>query len=199
MNAVNTKSYTHTLTRWHKVAERLTKEFNELSKSVKNGLTNTFVTEYLGEQQEKRLTQLRDNCLTQLDRALLIQDVVVAIRQALSAANERTGISRELAEYDKRVKRANLLASIVQAQVPELISISELKSVKNPACSDDYSSRGKTRIALGLLEGELLFALQERTTAATAAMYSQADHIAELNKAQLTLELPMDIATIAGL
>lgn len=199
MNAVNTQSYTHTLTRWHKVAERLTKEFNELSKSVKNSLTNTFVTEYLGEQQEKRLTQLRDNCLTQLDRSMLIQDVVVAIRQALSAANERTGISRELAEYDKRVKRANLLTSIVQAQVPELISISELKSVKNPACSDDYSNRGKSRIAVGLLEGEQLSALRERTAAATAAMYSQADHVAELNKAQLTLELPVDIATIAGL
>jgi hypothetical protein len=104
-----------------------------------------------------------------------------------------------LAEYDKRVKRANLLASIVQAQVPELIGISELKSVKNPTCSDDYSNRGKTRIALGLLEGELLSALQERTTAATAAMYSQADHVAELNKAQLTLELPVEVAAIAGL
>jgi hypothetical protein len=199
MNTVTTQSYTHTLTRWHKVAERLTKEFNELSKSVKNGLTNTFVTEYLGEQQEKRLTQLRDNCLTQLDRAMLIQDVVVAIRQALSAANERIGISRELAEYDKRVKRANLLTSIIQAQVPELISISELKEVKNPARSDDYSNRGKTRIAVGLLEGEQLSALRERTAAETAAMYSQADHVAELNKAQLTLELPVEVATIAGL
>lgn len=196
---MTTQSYTYTLTRWHKVAERLTKEFNELSKSAKNGLTNTFVTEYLGEQQEKRLTQLRDNCLTQLDRALLIQDVVVAIRQALSAANERIGISRELAEYDKRVKRANLLSSIVQAQVAELIVISELKEVKNPARSDNYSNRGTSRIAVGLLEGEQLSALRERTAEATAAMYTQADHVAELNKAQLTLELPADVAAIAGL
>jgi hypothetical protein len=196
---MTTQSYTYTLTRWHKVAERLTKEFNELSKSAKNGLTNTFVTEYLGEQQEKRLTQLRDNCLTQLDRALLIQDVVVAIRQALSAANERFGISRELAEYDKRVKRANLLSSIVQAQVAELIVISELKEVKNPARSDNYSNRGTSRIAVGLLEGEQLSALRERTAEATAAMYTQADHVAELNKAQLTLELPADVAAIAGL
>jgi hypothetical protein len=196
---MTTQCYTYTLTRWHKVAERLTKEFNELSKSAKNGLTNTFVTEYLGEQQEKRLTQLRDNCLTQLDRAMLIQDVVVAIRQALSATNERIGISRELAEYDKRVKRANLLSSIVQAQVAELIGISELKEVKNPARSDDYSNRGTSRIAVGLLEGEQLSALRERTAEATAAMYTQADHVAELNKAQLTLELPVDVAAIAGL
>jgi len=69
--------------------------------------------------------------LTQLDRAMLIQDVVVAIRQALSEANERIGVSRELAEYGKRVKRANLLSSIVQAQVAELIGISELKEFKN--------------------------------------------------------------------
>ena len=196
---MTTQCYTYTLTRWHKVAERLSKEFNELSKSAKNGLTNTFVTEYLGEQQEKRLTQLRDNCLTQLDRAMLIQDVVVAIRQALSATNERIGISRELAEYDKRVKRANLLSSIVQAQVAELIGISELKEVKNPARSDDYSNRGKSRIAVGLLEGGQLSALRERTAEATAAMYTQADHVAELNKAQLTLELPVDVAAIAGL
>jgi hypothetical protein len=196
---MTTKRYTHTLTRWHKVAERLTKEFNDLSKSAKNGLSNTFVTEYLGEQQEKRLTQLRDDCLTQLDRAMLIQDVVVAIRQALSEANERIGVSRELAEYDKRVKRANLLSSIVQAQVAELIGISELKEVKNPARSDNYSNRGTSRIAVGLLEGGQLSALRERTAEATAAMYTQADHVAELNKAQLTLELPVDVAAIAGL
>ena len=196
---MTTKCYTHTLTRWHKVAERLTKEFNELSKSAKNGLTNTFVTEYLGELQEKGLTQLRDDCLTQLDRAMLIQDVVVAIRQALSEANERIGVSRELAEYGKRVKRANLLSSIVQAQVAELIGISELKEVKNPARSDNYSNRGTSRIAVGLLEDGQLSALRERTAEATAAMYTQADHVAELNKAQLTLELSVDVAAIAGL
>jgi peptidyl-tRNA hydrolase len=193
------QTYTGTLTRWHKVTERLTKEFNELTKSARQGLTETSVTEYLGESQEIRLAQYRDDCLAKLERALLIQDTVTYIRQALGEANERQGVSRSLAEYDKLLKRANILSAITSAQDAQRVEIGELKNVKYPARSEEWRDRGQTKIAVALLEGELLAAMKARTEAATAAMYAQADQLAELNKTPLSLDLPADIARIAGL
>ncbi len=194
-----TNAYSGTLTRWHKVAERLSKEYSALSKSAKAGLSETTVSEYLGEMQESRLLQFRDQCLQQLQRALEIQDAVTLIRQALGDANDRSGVTRELAVYDKLVKRSNLLNAIVDSQNAQLVSIGELKHIKNPGRGDEWRDRGQTKIAVGLLDGELLSQLKGRAEEATAAMYAQADRVADLNKSSLTLELPTDIARIAGL
>lgn len=193
------QTYTGTFTRWHKVAERLTKDFNELTKSARQGLTETSVTEYLGETQETRLALYRDDCLDKLERALLIQDVVTNIRQALGEANERKGVSRSLAEYDKLQKRANLLNAIAGAQDAQRVEIAELKNVKYPSRGEEWHNRGQSKISVALLTGEQLAAMKARAEAATAAMYAQADQLAELNKTPLSLELPTDIARIAGL
>lgn len=196
---MTTKSYTCTLTRWHKVAERLSKEYNDLSKTARQGLTETTVSEYLGETQEQRLEQFRDDCLVQLDRAMSIQEIIQRIRQALGDANQTSGVSRELAEYDVLVKRASLLNGIVEANGADRVAIGELKLVKNPTRSDDYRDRGQPKIAVGLLEGAALAQMRQRAEEATAAMYTKADRIADVNKATLVLELPVDIARIAGI
>jgi hypothetical protein len=193
------ENYTCTLNRWHKVSERLSKEFSSLSKTAKEGLTTTSVSEYLGQQQIERLEQFRASCLEQLDKALQIQDVIARIRQALAEANERTGVSRELAEYDKLTKRASLLNAICEAQTANLIRLDELENVKNPPRSEDWRDRGQAKIPVALLHGEALAAMNRRAQETTAAMYALADRIADLNKTQVSIELPEEIARLAGL
>lgn len=192
------KTYTCTLTRWHKVAERLGKEYNELSKAARQVLTKTVVNEYLGEHQERRLEQFRDDSLEKLERAMQIQEIIQRIRQALGDANQSSGVSRELAEYEVLVKRANLLNEITEPGI-ERVTIGELKLVKNPNRSEDYHDRGKVKISVELLEGEALAELRKRAEKTTAAMYAKADLIADLNRTNLALELPVDIARIAGI
>jgi len=193
------KTYSCTLTRWHKVTERLTKEFSALTKSAKSGLAETTVTEYLGEAQETRLIDLRDNCLKQIDSALAVQDAIVHIRQTLGAANESQGVSRALADYDKLVKRVNLFESLLSARSSEQVAIGELKAVKNPGRSEKYLDRGQPKIAVAMLEGEPLEQLQAQFSEATTAMYVQADRLADLNKWVLEIALEPEIAKLAGL
>lgn len=193
------KTYSCTLTRWHKVTERLTKEFSALTKSAKSGLAETTVTEYLGEAQETRLIDLRDNCLKQIDSALAVQDAIVHIRQTLGAANESQGVSRALADYDKLVKRVNLFESLLSARSSEQVAIGELKAVKNPARSEKYLDRGQPKIAVAMLEGESLEKLQAQFSETTTAMYVQADRLADLNKWVLEIALEPEIAKLAGL
>lgn len=193
------RRYTCTLNRWHKVVERLNKEFSSLSNAAKQGLTDVTVSEYLGQQQIERLSQYRTQCLDQLERALEVQDVIVRIRQALAEANERTGVSRELAQYDKLTKRAHLLNAICEAQTSDLVRVDELAHVKSPPRSDDWRDHGQPKIRVALLDGDALAAMNQRAAEATAAMYALADQIADLNKAQLEIELPEGIARLAGL
>jgi len=193
------RTYSCTLTRWHKVTERLTKEFSALTKAAKSGLAETTVTEYLGEAQETRLIDLRDNCLKQIDSALAVQDAIVHIRQTLGAANESQGVSRALADYDKLVKRVNLFESLLSARSSEQVAIGELKAVKNPGRSEKYLDRGQPKIAVAMLEGEPLEQLQAQFSEATTAMYVQADRLADLNKWVLEIALEPEIAKLAGL
>ena len=193
------KTYSCTLTRWHKVTERLTKEFSALTKAAKSGLAETTVTEYLGEAQETRLIDLRDNCLKQIDSALAVQDAIVHIRQTLGAANESQGVSRALADYDKLVKCVNLFESLLSARSSEQVAIGELKAVKNPGRSEKYLDRGQPKIAVAMLEGEPLEQLQAQFSEATTAMYVQADRLADLNKWVLEIALEPEIAKLAGL
>jgi len=190
------KTYSCTLTRWHKVTERLTKEFSALTKSAKSGLAETTVTEYLGEAQETRLIDLRDNCLKQIDSALAVQDAIVHIRQTLGAANESQGVSRALADYDKLVKRVNLFESLLSARSSEQVAIGELKAVKNPGRSEKYLDRGQPKIAVAMLEGESLERLQAQFSETTTAMYAQADRLADLNKWVLEIALEPEIAKL---
>jgi hypothetical protein len=193
------RTYSCTLTRWHKVTERLTKEFSALTKAAKSGLAETTVTEYLGEAQETRLIDLRDNCLKQIDSALAVQDAIVHIRQTLGAANENQGVSRALADYDKLVKRVNLFESLLSARSSEQVAIGEIKAVKNPARSEKYLDRGQPKIAVAMLEGEPLEQLQAQFSEATTAMYVQADRLADLNKWVLEIAMEPEIAKLAGL
>jgi hypothetical protein len=193
------RTYSCTLTRWHKVTERLTKEFSALTKAAKSGLAETTVTEYLGEAQETRLIDLRENCLKQIDSALAVQDAIVHIRQTLGAANESQGVSRALADYDKLVKRVNLFESLLSARSSEQVAIGELKAVKNPGRSEKYLDRGQPKIAVAMLEGESLERLQAQFSETTTAMYAQADRLADLNKWVLEIALEPEIAKLAGL
>lgn len=193
------RTYSCTLTRWHKVTERLTKEFSALTKAAKSGLAETTVTEYLGEAQETRLIDLRESCLKQIDSALAVQESIVHIRQTLGSANESQGVSRALADYDKLVKRVNLFESLLSARSSEQVAIGELKAVKNPGRSEKYLDRGQPKIAVAMLDGESLDRIQAQFSEATTAMYAQADRLADLNKWVLEIELQPDIAKLAGL
>ncbi len=196
---MTTKTYTCTLTRWHKVSERLAKEYTQLTKAVKKGLTETTVPEYLGEAQEARLIEQRTTCLGNLERAFEIQDSVAHIRQAVGTANEHEGVSLALTEYDKLVKRVGILSSLIDTGSESKVAIAEIKNIKTQQRAEGFLSRGSSKIEVGMLDSADRVRIKGLVDEATATMYAKADAIAELNKSKLSLDLPTAIAKIAGL
>jgi hypothetical protein len=194
------KTYSMTLSRWHKVAERLSREYTESAYKAKQVLTQTRVSAYVGAGQEQNLRDEASVSNVRLRRAFRLQDGIALIRSALGIENARTGVTAQLAEFDKLNRQQKVLTDIVEGQAAEMIGIDELKNIPGDYVSDgDNFDRRRPQLRVRMLgRGELL-ELQAELEAVRARAYALADEIAERNKATLMLELTEEVAQAAGL
>lgn len=192
-------TYSLSLSRWHKVAERLARSYAELSQSTRNTLINTQVNGYLGETQVSRLHAVSEQQLANLERAFLLQDALVQIRQALGEANARVGVTKDLAEYDVLIRRQKFLESILLAQGNEMIEFSELPQLPKQLVVEDRYDRSRGAVKVRMLTKEAETKLRDQAEQLRQRVYALSDRISDLNRERLVLELPDDIARVAGL
>jgi hypothetical protein len=194
------KTYTASLSRWHKVAERLSRQYTETAYKATQVLTQTSLSTYVGEGQEQELKEQATEWTSRLDYAFRQQDCVCNIRQALGSENARTGVTVELATSDKLNRRQKTLTRIIEAQTSEMITISQLKNTPREyvADGDSFQSR-RPPIRIRMLDHEQVRKLQEELESIRSEAYALSDRIAELNRVNLSLELDEEIAKSAGL
>ena len=139
------KSYTLSLTRWHKVAERLSRSYTELTQGVRNTFTNTQISGFLGEAQIIRLKESAEKEITKLRSAFELQDALIMIRQAIGEANAKNGVANVLAEYDALNRRQKLLESILTVQSSDMISFDEMPELPKQIIAEDRYDRSRCR------------------------------------------------------
>jgi hypothetical protein len=193
------KSYSLSLSRWHKVAERLARNYAELTQAVRNVLTNTQVSGFLGEAQVERLQNLALQQVANLDRAFQVQDALAKIRQAIGDANARVGVSKDLADYDALTRRQKLLETILAAQTSEMVSFEEMPQLPKQILTEDRYDRSKGAVRIRMIESEAMSKLKSEVETLKAKVYGLADRISDLNRERLTIELTEEIAQLAGL
>ena len=194
------KTHTLTLSRWHKVAERLSRDYTETVYKAKQALTQTRVSAYVGESQEEALREQASDWSTRLERAFRLQDGIGDIRRVLGDANAQHGVTALLAEFDKLNRRQKVLTELVEGQAPDMIAISELKHIPADYVADgDNYDRRRPQLRVRMLERAAVIRLREELDAVRARAYALADEIAERNKATLALELTVEVAGAAGL
>lgn len=193
------KSYTLSLSRWHKVAERLAKTYTEMTTDAKNILTQTQVTGYFGEAQVSRLREQSRQALSSIKDAFLLQDSLVKLRQAIGKANAETGVAAELAEYDALCRRHKLLATLISVPAVEMVELDDLPQLpKQIVVKNRYDSNcGAVRVCM--LDAAASNDLAEEEKQLSSRVYALSDKINDMNRERLTLELPEAIARIAGL
>ena len=192
-------SYTLSINRWHKVAERLSKAYTELSQSARNTYTNTQIAGFLGESQVERLRESADSEMQKLFRAFEIQDALIDLRRAIGEVNAKNGVSLELAQYDALMRRHKLLEIILNAQTSDMVSLSEIAMLPNQIMGDGLYERSRSKIKVKVLENEHETRLRKEAEALLAKAYALADRINDLNQERMTLELPEEMASVAGL
>lgn len=194
------KTYTLTLTRWHKVAERLARDYGESVSESRSALSQTVISSYLGEEQEQFLKVQARNALGNLERAFRIQDAVAHIRHLVGEANVREGVSAKLAEFDKLNRRVKTLAEVVDSQSTDMVPVTQLRHIPKDYVADgaNYDSK-RPKIKVRMLEMQELESLGDQLTAARKAAYALSDEVSDLNKARLAIELETEVASAAGL
>ncbi len=194
------KTHTLTLSRWHKVAERLSRDYTETVFKAKQALTQTRVSAYVGESQEVALREQASDWSARLERAFRLQDGIGDIRRILGDANAQHGITALLAEFDKLNRRQKVLTELVEGQAPDMIAIGELKHIPADYVADgDNYDRRRPQLRVRMLERAEVIRLREELDTVRARAYALADEIAERNKATLALELTGEVAGAAGL
>ncbi len=194
------QTYTLTLTRWHKVAERLAREYGESVSDSRSTLTQTAISAYLGEAQEEFLQTQTQTALANLDRAFQIQDAVAHIRHLVGDANVREGVSAKLAEFDKLSRRVKALSEVVESQGSDMVQVTQLRSIPKDYVADGASYDSKRpKIKVRMLDTPALERLADQLSNARKAAYALSDEVSDLNKAKLSIELETEVASAAGL
>ena len=194
------QTYTLTLTRWHKVSERLAREYGEAVSESRSTLTQTAISAYLGEEQEEFLQTQTQTALANLDRAFQIQDAVAHVRHLVGDANVREGVSAKLAEFDKLNRRVKALSEVVESQSSDMVSVTQLRSIPKDYVADGASYDSKRpRIKVRMLDTQALERLADQLSNARKAAYALSDEVSDLNKAKLSIELETEVASAAGL
>lgn len=194
-----TKSYTLPLSRWHKVAERLSRNYTEVTQGIRNTFTNTQITGYLGGAQITRLKESAGNEITKLQTAFELQDALIMIRQAIGEANAKNGVAKVLAEYDALTRRQKLLESILTAQSTDMVTFEEMPELPKEIISGDRYDRSRASLRVKMLDASTEALLRKQSEDLRAKVYVLADHISDLNCDRVTLELPEDVSQAAGL
>lgn len=194
------QTYTLTLTRWHKVAERLARDYGESVSECRSTLSQTVISAYLGEEQEQFLQTQTQNALGNLERAFRIQDAVAHIRHLVGNANVHEGVAGKLAEFDKLNRRVKSLSEVVDSQSTDMVSVTQLRSIPKDYVADGASYDSKRpKIKVRMLGMQDLEKLANQLDAARKAAYALSDEVSDLNKAKLSIELETDVASAAGL
>ncbi len=193
------QTHTLSLSRWHKVAERLARSYTELTQTARNTFTNTQINGFLGLAQIARLRDQANQQMIALHQAFKLQDALAEIRQAVGEANARTGVSKELATHDALSRRHKYIESILTAQSSDMVVFDEVSQLPKQLLSEDRYDRSKASVRIRMLDEEMLKSLRTEADELRIKVYVLADRISDLNRERLTLELPEDIALAAGL
>ena len=190
------KSYTLTLSRWHKVAERLHGEALKLEERATQILTNTSITARNRLGVADQLYLLSAEAKEASERLAGLWTAIGTIRKALASENARVGVSSRLTEVDLLNRKIRFLTNVLTRQQADMVSPDRLEAVRD---SDSGMGSATHTIRIRFLEVDAKRTLELDLAQATKVRNAILDHISDLNREKLALELPDESADVAGL
>ncbi len=196
---MESKRFELTLSRWHKVAERLSALAAERVKLAKDLYTNTQVSSWNKAGVTERAARLAEEAKAALGLHSLLVDAIVAIRSRLALRNAELGVSAKLSELAGLERRIGMLNAILQGQFPDMVRPVDLGEVPRELAEDRGFLKSATRITLRLLPDAEYEAMRAEHSALQGRAHALADAVADLNRSRMELELHVSIARLAGL
>lgn len=189
---------TMTLSRAHKVAERLRTKVTEAAQAAGAGLGIIRVDGVGGDAQLASLAESRQKALEALGTHATYNQALQDVRAAVGRANATTGVSDLLAEQEAIARRIKLLRDILGASSAIAIQPEELATYRPLTQARDVYSRGETGVPVTLLPTEVRAGLEADLNALQKQQYAVSDRVADANAARIELDLPDELAADLG-
>jgi hypothetical protein len=198
-----TMKYTLTLSRWHKVAERIQAALKEREAAAKAAFTATEISPWNRAGVEDKAAEIVRRAAADLALVEIGAQAVATIRAALALRNAALGVSTRLAEAEAANRRANLYKAIVDGQKPDMVRPADVQALPAGLIGEteswSFARRGAAAITLQTADKALLEALRDKLAREQARATRLLDEVADLNRERLEIEVPQEVAGIAGL
>jgi hypothetical protein len=198
----STVKYSLTLSRWHKVAERLNAGSRDRETRALTALTATTVSPWNKEGVEAKAAEIAERAKSDLAMVEAATAAVARIRTALALRNVELGISARLAEADAVNRRTRLYRELLDKQGVDMVKPADMRHVPATVATDEtfgFGRRGGSTITLAIADKALLDELRAKFAREQARSHALLDEVADANREKLELELEKELSEIAGL
>lgn len=195
--------YTLTLTRWHKVAERINAALRERETDVKAAFTATAISPWNKEGVEQKAADIARRGADDLALIEVGARAVAHIRTALAIRNAELGVSAKLAEAESANRAAALYKAIIEGQKADMVRPESVRAlpagIANEADAFSFGRRTAAVITLQIANAAFVESLRERLAREQARGTKLLDEVADLNREKLEIDVPQEVIGIAGL
>ena len=195
--------YTLTLSRWHKVAERVNAALREREANVKTAFTATTISPWNKEGVEEKAAEIGRRAADDLALVEAGARAVAAIRAALAIRNADLGISGRLAEVEGANRRAALYRTIIDGQKPDMVRPEGVRTLPAELVGETeswgFARRSALAVTLQTADRILVESLREKLSREQGYATRLLDEVADLNREKLEIDMPQEVIGIAGL
>ena len=195
--------YTLTLSRWHKVAERVNAALKEREANVKTAFTATTISPWNKEGVEEKAAEIGRRAADDLALVEAGARAVAAIRAALAMRNADLGISGRLAEVEGANRRAALYRTIIDGQKPDMVRPEGVRALPGELVGETeswgFARRSALAVTLQTADRVLVESLREKLSREQSYATRLLDEVADLNREKLEIDVPQEVIGIAGL
>jgi len=195
--------YALTLSRWHKVVERINTALKERETNVKKAFTATTISPWNKEGIEEKAAGIARRAADDLALIETGARAVAQIRAALAIRNAELGIAARLAEAEAANRAAALYKSVIEGQDTDMVRPESVRGLPVALVGESdpisFGRRAAPSVMLQTADGALVESLRERLAREQARATRLLDEVADLNREKLDIEVPQEVLEIAGL
>jgi len=195
------KQITNTLTRWHKIAERVLEQERRVMQDINTALTATHRLDVDAFEVRRPVFEsaARDAATGKLDLLVALQAARFQIKTALGRANVEFGVSALLTDMKRVSEERDVIQSVYDTSIHS-ISASDFEKLIERKKADDAAQR--TALAaqrVSFVPADIQKALKERVDASVRQLNALADKLADSNASKITIDIDETVATAVGL
>lgn len=185
-----------TVSRLHKLAERLVSAASEVSSAATQHLNGVAVNSALSETSKARVVAESEKQNSAIASYLSLVDDIQNIKTVIAVKNAELGISAMMVAQDAAQKKLNFVKGILNTNRTQQVEVSEVNA--------QFENKGATR---GIYDGVVVLTLEKNKESVLEGLKENlqkqvnnfSDEIADLNRQKVEVELSASAVKVLGL